>query len=93
MMTNRTLRSSAFGLLALSAFGCAPPKVLVSHSYASTDKSVEAFIQKSGASVGGTENKTDLFNVYVRVCNQESNNTTTGCKDTLILDNVDPKSL
>jgi hypothetical protein len=87
------MRSLAFALLALAAFGCAPPNVLVNHSYASSDKSILTFIQKSGATVGSGDNKTNLFNVFLRVCTQGANNTTTSCKDTLLLENVDPKSI
>ena len=94
MRSNRTLRTLGLAVLALSAFGCAPPKVLVNHAYASTDKSIQTFIQKSGAAVGSSsENKTDLFNVYLRVCNQAADNTTANCKDTLILENVNPNSI
>lgn len=78
--------------LAVSSVGCTPPKVMVDHAYASSDKSIETYIQKSGASTSG-DNKTNLFNVTMRVCNQESNNVTSACKDTLILENVNPKSL
>lgn len=80
--------------LGLAATGCAPPpKVLIEHSYATTDKSVQTYIQKSGAAVGSGKDKTELFNVFVRVCNQDASNTMGVCKDTLILENVNPKSL
>ena len=40
----------------LAAAGCSgPPKVLVEHSYASSDKSVETYIQKAGAQKGNFE--------------------------------------
>jgi hypothetical protein len=78
----------------LAAVGCSgPPKVLVEHSYASSDKSVETYIQKAGASVGTGKDKTELFNVFMRVCNQDASNSMTVCKDTLILENVNPRSL
>jgi hypothetical protein len=80
-------------VLGLGAFACAPPKVLVNHAYASADKSIQAFIQKSGATVGSGDNQTELFNVFMRVCNQAENNSTSDCKDTLILENVNPNSL
>jgi hypothetical protein len=79
--------------LALALTGCAVPKVLYSHSYAASDKSIETFIQRSGASVGSGENKTNLFNLYMRVCDQGADNATSNCKDTLLLENVDRKSL
>lgn len=96
---NKTMRSRslvslvAFAALGLGSMGCAPPKVLVNHSYASTDKSIQTFITRSGDSVGSDKNKTNLFNVFVRVCNQDATNTTNACKDTLILENVNPNSI
>ena len=86
-------RFALVGSLALASVACGPPKVLVGHVYASDDKSINTFIQKSGDSVGSGNEKTDLFNVYMRVCNQDPNNTTNGCKDSLILSNVNPKSI
>ena len=81
------------GLTALAAAGCAPPKVLVGHAYASSDKSIQTFIVRSGASVGSDSDKKNLFNVYMRVCDQDANNGTAACKDTLILENVNPDSI
>lgn len=86
-------RLALTALLAFASVACGPPKVLVGHVYASDDKSINTFIQKSGASVGSNDDKTDLFNVYMRVCNQDANNSTNACKDSLILSNVNPKSL
>ena len=88
----RFLPFVVLGVTALSSVACGPPKVLVNHSYASADKSIDTYIQKSG-DVGSGKSKTNLFNVYMRVCNQEANNTTTACKDALILENVTPGSL
>ena len=78
---------------ALLIAGCAPPKVLVDHSYATADKSLEILIQRSGESVGNAQSKTNLFNVFMRVCNQGADNTQANCKDSVILENVDPRSL
>ena len=80
-------------VVALAAVGCAPPKVLVGHSYATSNKSIETIIQKSGESVGSGKDKTNLFNVYMRVCDQNENNSQSQCKDTLILNNVNPESI
>jgi hypothetical protein len=81
------------GVAALAAVGCAPPKILVGHAYASSNKSIETLIVKSGATVGTGSDAKNLFNVYMRVCDQDANNNTTGCKDTLILANVNPESI
>lgn len=74
--------------------GCgAPPKVLMSHQYATQDKSVEVLIQQSGAVVKEGKTQTNLFNVFMRVCSQSANNEQSACKDTLVLENVYPGSL
>jgi hypothetical protein len=79
---------------ALALVGCgSAPKILYFHSYASADKSVETIIQRSGASVGSGAKKSNLFDVYMRVCDQAADNSTVNCKDTLVLENVDQKSL
>ena len=81
-------------VLCALALGCgAAPKVLYSHSYAAADKSIETIVQRSGDSAGSGVTKTNLFNLYMRVCDQGADNSTANCKDTLILENVDPKSL
>lgn len=77
----------------LASGGCAPPKILVDHSYATADKSLEILIQRSGEAVSTGQNKTNLFNVFMRVCNQGADNTQANCRDSVILENVDPKSL
>lgn len=81
------------GISVLVSAGCAPPRVLVGHSYATSNKSIETIIEKSGASVGSGKEKTELFNVYMRVCDQDEGNSTARCKDTLILENVTPSSI
>jgi hypothetical protein len=87
------MRYLLLAVCGLSAVGCAVPKVLVDHSYATSDKSLEILIQRSGEAVGTGQNKTNLFNVFMRVCNQGADNTQANCKDSVILENVDPRSL
>lgn len=87
------MKNSLLVASVLAAVGCAPPKILVAHSYASSNKSIETLIVKSGASVGTGDDAKNLFNVYMRVCDQDANNDTTACKDTLILANVNPDSI
>lgn len=83
-----------FALAIVSLVGCSPPpKVLVAHNFASSDKSIQTFIQQSGESVGSDKDKTNLFNVYMRVCDQDAKNGLAQCKDSLILSNVNPKSI
>jgi hypothetical protein len=87
------MRYILLALCALAAAACAPPKILVDHSYATTDKSLEILIQRSGEAVNTGQQKTNLFNVFMRVCNQGADNSQASCKDSVILENVDPKSL
>ena len=88
-MDKGPMRSLLFVWCALAIAGCAPPKVLVAHSYATTDKSIEALLQRSGET-GVGQNKSNLFNVFMRVCDQGADNTQSNCKDTVILENVRP---
>jgi hypothetical protein len=80
--------AAAAGLLAV---GCAsaPPKILVGHYYLGVEKSSKIVILDSGVAEKGKK----LFHVYVRNCNINPDATETGCKDTLILENVDPASI
>jgi hypothetical protein len=81
----RCLLLASFVLLAA---GCAPPKILVAHAYASSDKTLETIVQRSGESVGSGAKKNNLLDVYMRVCNQGVDNSQSNCKDTVILENV-----
>jgi hypothetical protein len=77
-------------LVAASAVGCAaPPKVMTSHSYLADKQSAKSLIQDTGITVNDNEK---LFNYYVRVCDL-GEAVEEKCKDTLILENVTPRSL
>ncbi len=65
---------------------CAPPKVLVGHSFLDADKSVRVIMQQSD------EDK-KLFNIFMRVCSVEGTNTDANCKETKVLGNVNPGSV
>lgn len=85
------LRTSAFALLALAGVGCStPPKVLVGHNFAGSQKSVKVMLQDSGQTNKASGQK--VFNVFVRMCDV-STETEAGCKDTQVLDNVVPGSV
>jgi hypothetical protein len=84
------MRRLLFVLCVTAAAGCAPPKVLVAHSYATSDKSIESLLQRSGETGGTAQAKSNLFNVFMRVCNQAADNTLSNCKDTVVLENVKP---
>lgn len=90
-------RAAILGLCAAATFaavGCAPPpKVLKSHAFFGPDKTVQTYIQLSGETVGSGKDQVRLFNYFVRVCNQQAENTTTECKDQEVLSNVHPGSI
>jgi len=85
---NRPSRALCGAILALAAAGagCAPPKVLVDHSFLEGDKSVKTVIQRS------TENA-KLFDLWLRVCDVSGGSTEVRCKDSKILSNVVPWSI
>lgn len=81
----------AGGLLALLlASACAaPPKIMTSHQYLHGDRSAKTLLQESGATAGEDER---LFNYFLRVCNLEGHNEKK-CQDTLVLENVSPRTM
>ncbi|HVJ88546.1 MAG TPA: hypothetical protein VM580_02005 [Labilithrix sp.] len=88
---NRYLGIATVLLVAAAAFGCSPPpKVLVGHNFAGSDKSVKVMLQDSGQ-VDKANNRR-LFNVFVRMCDVTANSEAS-CKDTQVLDNVVPGSV
>lgn len=86
------MRSFIFVFSVLAVAGCAPPKILVDHSYTAADKSIEGLMQQSGDAVGVGAKKGNLFNWFMRVCTQGADNSLSNCKDTVLLENVDPQS-
>lgn len=86
-----TLGASIFALLAFAQAGCStPPKVLVGHNFAGSQKSVKVMLQDSGQTNKASGQK--VFNVFVRMCDV-STETEASCKDTQVLDNVVPGSV
>lgn len=81
--------------IAFSGVACTPPKILVAHSYATSDKSLQTVIQQSGDSVQSAngEDEVQLYNVYMRVCDQGQDNTLSRCQDSLLLSNVHPGTI
>ena len=82
-LLSRTLAFATFSALSLA---CVPPKVMIDHSYVDADKASKSYIQRSA------END-KLFDMSVRVCDVQANNTDTNCKDTKVLGNVVPGSV
>jgi len=81
-------------VVALFAASCTPPKVLTSYGFRSETKTGKTFMQRSGASADtGGKQATNLFNVFVRICDLDASNNETNCKDTLVLENVNPRTV
>lgn len=80
------------GAALVSACG-GPQKVLTGYSYASDTKSLSTLILPTGTAVGSDDNKRQLFDYYLRVCDMGADNTPRNCKDTKIVEKVDPYSL
>ena len=78
-----TLAAVAFSLLGAA---CAPPKVMIDHSYVDADKASKSYIQRSA-------DNDKLFDLSVRVCDVQASNTDTNCKDSKVLGNVVPGSV
>ncbi len=83
--------SLGLGLLALLlASACAgPPKVMTSHQYLAENRSAKTLLQESAATAGEEQK---LFNYFLRICNIEGPKEQK-CQDTLVLENVSPRSL
>lgn len=80
-----------FGLLALLV-GCASPqKVLIQNNYIGATKSAKVLILDSGKDDPSTKKR--LFNLFVRNCDINADGAEANCKDTVILENVDPSSV
>jgi hypothetical protein len=77
------------GVILASAVACAPPpKVMTSHQYLGEARSAKTLIQQSGK---GTDDG-QLYNYFLRVCDLNTS-TEKQCKDSLILENVTPRSV
>lgn len=80
-----------FGLLALLV-GCgSPQKVLIHNNYVGPTKTAKVLILDSGKEDPSTKKR--LFNLFVRNCDMSPDGSETNCKDTVILENVDPSSV
>lgn len=72
--------------------GCGPPpRILTSQDFLGEAKVFDEIMQASGQQ--DPSSKQQLFNFSVRVCTVEANATGSNCKDTPVLDNVDPRSI
>jgi hypothetical protein len=96
-------RSLLIGFTAISlglVTACGPPpRVMTSQGFVSETKPefigetkvFDEIMQISGQQDPAT--KQVLFNFSVRICNVEANATGSNCKDTQVLENVNPRSL
>lgn len=69
-----------FVMLLTSA--CAPPKIMVSQGFAG-DKSAQYLMRPAGSN-----DDQQTYNFYIRICNLGDDASTSGCQDTLLLENV-----
>lgn len=85
-----TLKISLF-ILASSLFsGCfGPTQVLVSQRYAGS-RVVRYTIEPTGQA---TKDSGQLFNLRVRLCGVERSGADSGCQDSMLLENVQPRSV
>ncbi len=78
---------------ALFAVSCAPKKVLIANEYMGENKTAKLLMLPKAQTVGSDKNKVRLFDYYIRICTLNQANKEENCKDTLILENVNPRSL
>ncbi len=77
------------GLGIVSAIACAPPpKIMTSHQYLGETRSAKTLIQQSGQA----NDDEQLYNYFLRVCDLNTSSEKQ-CKDSLILENVSPRSV
>ncbi len=82
--------AALFALTFVLAAGCArPTQILVSQRYAG-ERVVRYTIEPTGQS---TEKTGQLFNLRVRLCGVENAGNDTACKDSMVLENVQPRSV
>lgn len=86
-MKRTWLWAAALMLLALCG-GCAPPQIVVAQGFAGQHV-VRYTIQNSGQ----TQNDEALFNLGARICTQGEDGSDQNCKDSLLLENVKPRSI
>jgi hypothetical protein len=82
----RIFTCAPFAVALSTLAACAPPKVMIDHAFVDEDKAAKAYIVRSSE-------KAQLFDLSVRVCDIQANNTESGCKDTKVLSNVVPGSI
>ena len=80
-----------FGVLALLVACGSPQKVLIHNNYIGATKTAKVMLLDSGKEDPATKKR--LFNVFVRNCDIGETGAETQCKDTVILENVDPSSI
>ena len=78
-----TIRIAAGALTVLALAACTPKKLMLSESFFPGSSKVA----KTSIKVVGTSKETTLSNYYIQVCDVQSG-TSSGCKTTLILENV-----
>lgn len=80
---NITIRVAAATLAILALAACTPKKLMLSEGFVPGHSKVA----KNAIKVVGSSKETTLSNYYIQVCDVQSGKST-GCKTTLILENV-----
>lgn len=87
------MKKSSLLVMMVVAAGCSTPKVLVDHSFLGKTRTAKTLIQRTGSSFGSNKNKSELFNLHMEVCSFDPSHNEGRCKDTLVLENVVPRSI
>ena len=66
-----------------------PPKVLIADDFMGASKVSKFYIQQSGNVV----KKVVLYNLFLRVCDTAPDGAQSNCKDTVVLRDVNPRSV
>ncbi|MCX7943038.1 MAG: hypothetical protein N2746_00810 [Deltaproteobacteria bacterium] len=90
---NRTLIVTILIIISLFAVSCAPKKVLIANEFMGENKTAKLLMLPRTDTVSSGKENVRLFNYYLRICNLTPDNKEENCKDTLILENVNPRSL
>lgn len=80
-------------VILLVMVSCAPKKVLIANEYMGENKTAKLLMLPKAQTVGSDKDKVRLFDYYIRICTLNQENKEENCKDTLILENVNPRSL
>ena len=82
---NKVIKMMLLGLV-LFSFGCASNKIMVGSTFRGESKIGQMLLEKK-------DEKEKLYNAYVRLCDLGDKFRPTGCKESMILENVVPANI